>query len=533
MKPSCIFPQPLATGYDKFIGATLYDGNLPMKFESYFNQATPENAGKWGSVEPSRDSYSWSALDQIYAYCVKRGIPFKDHCLLWGQQQPGWIGSLDSASQAQEIEEYIRLVGQRYPKMYGIDVVNEGLPGHNPATQYMKALGGAGQTGYDWIIKGFQLARQYCAPGVKLILNDYGIINDNGATTSYLKIINLLKDRGLIDGIGVQGHRFELENTPTTVIKGNLDRLWATGIPIFITEFDVAPKNSTDEVTQTNEMERIFPVLWAHPGVKGITFWGYLPGTWQAGAQLLNADGSERMAMQWLRNYLTPPGSLRSYQSGMWSDLSTWEQFDGVEWTTPAVSAPSVDSKIVTVKSGDSITVAASGSINQVWISEGSSLIINPDASLTVTKGDPLDVNGTDMYVVGTVKCYGVLTAAENASICFGKGGTYAHERNGGSIPKAAWNDGSTCLLEALTNTAPSNGNQNFDNITWNSPGQTDNLSLGWSGNTINGNITVKGTGSGAWQLCNPALGENAIVSFHGDFIQSGGQVVDGLKGFG
>ena len=103
---------------------------------------------------------------------------------------------------------------------------------------YKNALGGKGVTGWDWVIKSFELARKYI-PNAKLLINDYGIINDNSATTSYIQIINLLKDRGLIDGIGVQGHRFALESANTTTLKNNLDRLAATGLPIYISEFDL------------------------------------------------------------------------------------------------------------------------------------------------------------------------------------------------------------------------------------------------------------------------------------------------------
>ena len=126
---------------------------------------------------------------------------FKEHCLIWGQQQPTWISSLDSVQQYNYIETWIRMVGQRYPNADMVDVVNEPLAGHNPPNggngraNYIKALGGSGTTGWDWVIKSFELARQYM-PNTKLLINDYGIINSNTATTSYLQIINLLNDRG-------------------------------------------------------------------------------------------------------------------------------------------------------------------------------------------------------------------------------------------------------------------------------------------------------------------------------------------------
>ena len=61
---------------------------------------------------------------------------------------------------------------------------------------YIEALGGNGVTGWDWIITSFQLARQYF-PNAELILNDFSITNDGNATTNYITIINLLKERGL------------------------------------------------------------------------------------------------------------------------------------------------------------------------------------------------------------------------------------------------------------------------------------------------------------------------------------------------
>jgi hypothetical protein len=50
----------------------------------------------------------------------------------------------------------------------------------------------------------------------------------------------------------------------------------------------------------------IFPLLWEHPAIKGITLWGFRPGMWRTeqGAYLIDADGVERPAMLWLRAYL-------------------------------------------------------------------------------------------------------------------------------------------------------------------------------------------------------------------------------------
>jgi endo-1,4-beta-xylanase len=117
-----------------------------------------------------------------------------------------------------------------------------------------------------------------------------------------------LKDRSLIDGIGVQGHRFELETANTNTLKSNLDRLTDTGLPIYITEMDLGNLNNAGTPNDDQQLQlyqKIFPLLWEHPGVKGITFWGYIEGRmWQTTCHLVHTDRTWRPAMHWLARYV-------------------------------------------------------------------------------------------------------------------------------------------------------------------------------------------------------------------------------------
>ena len=306
-------PQ-LAQGADKFLG-NVKNVNGDNDFANYWTQLTPGNEGKWGSVAVSQDTtqWNWSGLDALYNYAQNHHLIFKDHNLIWGQQQPSWISSLDSVTQYKYIETWIRMVGQRYPNIDMIDVVNEPLPGHNPPdgtngnANYEKALGGTGATGWDWVVNAFKLARKYL-PNAKLLINDFNIINNNSATTTYLQLINILKDSSLIDGIGVQAHRFSLESTDTAVISNNLRRLGATGLPVYVSELDLGNVGDTgtpNDNTQLQLYQKIFPVLWKSPAVKGVTLWGYKEGEmWQTTCYLVQADNKWRPAMTWLAQYV-------------------------------------------------------------------------------------------------------------------------------------------------------------------------------------------------------------------------------------
>lgn len=297
---------PLAHKQPKFVG-NIYSPSQVSNFVAYWNQVTPENEGKWGTVEGTRDVMNWSGLDAAYHLAKDNGFPFMFHVLLWGAQQPSWISSLDSAEQIQEIEEWFQAVADRYPDIEYLQVVNEPLHappdggGSTPRANYIAALGGNGATGWDWILNAYRMARRIFPATTKLVINDYNIINSSTSTSNYLKIIRLLQSENLIDVIGEQGHAFTTFGIPVTLLKRNLDSLAATGLPLQITEMDI--DGSTDNA-QLDEYKRVFPALYNHPAVEGITLWGWKPGLWRETAYLITQGGTERPALQWLRTYL-------------------------------------------------------------------------------------------------------------------------------------------------------------------------------------------------------------------------------------
>ncbi|MBN1601592.1 MAG: endo-1,4-beta-xylanase [Chitinispirillaceae bacterium] len=299
---SSVSSDPIASGKQKFLG-NVTGSNPPADFSTYWNQITPENSGKWGVVEQIRNEMKWEAVQKAYDFAKQNGYPFKQHTFVWGRQEPQWIKDLTPEEQKAEIEEFIRLYAEKFPETDFVDVVNEPL---NDPASYREALGGAGTTGWDWVIWAFQKAREYL-PKTKLLLNEYNIINDNAMTDKYLEIINLLKERNLIDAIGDQAHCFNLQESKPEILKGNLDRLAATGLPLYITELDL----EGNDTLQLQRYQKYFPVLWEHPAVKGVTLWGYrYKRTWKETTWLLDSIGGERPALTWLREYVATHSSV-------------------------------------------------------------------------------------------------------------------------------------------------------------------------------------------------------------------------------
>lgn len=309
-------PQdPIAQGKEKWLG-NIYSPPQTENFTSYWNQVTAENAGKWGSVEGTRDQMNWGPMDESYNLAKDNGFPYRFHILTWGGQQPGWINDLGPEEQLEEIEEWYKAVAERYPDMEYVEVVNEGSNGHqlpdgeSGDADYIDALGGTGETGHDWIITAFEMARQYF-PDSKLMINDYNIVSSNTWNTpnaqNYKNIIDDLVERDLIDVIGVQSHAFSTVGSASQ-IKSVLDLLAETGLPIQATEMDIQGNSDLSQEESDQEqlenMKRIFPTFWEHPAVEGVTFWGWRPGLWMEDAELIRANGEERPALEWLRAYV-------------------------------------------------------------------------------------------------------------------------------------------------------------------------------------------------------------------------------------
>jgi endo-1,4-beta-xylanase len=283
----------------KFVGNISTNGAIRSDFATYWKQFTPENEGKWGSVEATQGTFDWAPLDTEYQYTQSHGILFKEHNFVWGSQQPSWMSGLSSSAAATAVQTWMSTLCARYPNVKLIDVVNEPPPHTTPP--YANLIGGAGSSGYDWIVNAFKWARAAC-PNATLIMNDYNTIEYQTDHDHFISIVQAIKAAGApIDAIGAQGH--DAYKLSTSTVQGLLDSLASqTGLPVYITEYDI---NLADDTQQSQVMQSQFTMFWNDPNVKGITLWGYIEGaTWETNTGLMTSSGTMRPAMTWLVNFL-------------------------------------------------------------------------------------------------------------------------------------------------------------------------------------------------------------------------------------
>lgn len=282
----------------KFVGNITTQNSLDtggLTYSKYWDEVTPENAGKWGSVQATAASnYNWTTLDAIYDYTEKNHIIFKQHNFVWGSQQPSGTITQDN------VKAWISAFCTRYPDTKLIDVVNEPPPHTTPA--YADAIGGGTNTTWQWITNAFTWARASCGNAI-LILNDYNNLEYGSEESHFISIVKAIKTAGApIDAVGAQSH--DVNKLTAATLKTNLATLnTMTGLPIYITEYDVS---NTDDAGQLATYQAQFPIFLSTEYVHGVTIWGWIYGqTWaQAPNSGLVKDGKSRPAMTWLMQQL-------------------------------------------------------------------------------------------------------------------------------------------------------------------------------------------------------------------------------------
>ncbi len=294
----------LSSNPNKFLGNITTRGNVEAgggvpSYYTLWNQITCENESKWSSVEGSRGNFNWTGADRAFNYAKQHNFTYKFHALVWGSQYPGWLENLSPKERYAAYVNWFDNAKSKYKTLPMIDVVNEAVGNHQPGNAMVKeSLGGGGKTGYDWLIKAFDMAYQRW-PDAILIYNDYNSIQYD--IDNYITLVQTLRDAGApIDAYGNQSHA--VANMSSTGLGNALKKQQdALMMPMFITELDI---DIADDAQQKSQYQKVLPVMWEAPYCAGVTLWGYIHGaTWVDNSGLYK-NGVERPAMTWIKEYM-------------------------------------------------------------------------------------------------------------------------------------------------------------------------------------------------------------------------------------
>ncbi len=301
--PAISFAQ-ISSNPNKFLGNITTRGSVDAgggvpNFYILWNQITCENESKWASVEGTRGSFNWNGAENAFTYANNHNFTYKFHALVWGAQYPGWLPDLSPKERFAAITNWFDHAKAKFNTLPMIDVVNEAVGNHQDGNPMIKeSLGGGGKTGYDWLIKAFDMAYQRW-PDAILIYNDYNSIRYD--LNNYITLVQTLRDAGApIDAYGNQSH--ELSNISVGELKSALAQQQnALQMPMFVTELDIDIANDEQ---QKSQYQKVLPVMWEAPYCAGVTLWGYIHGSTWVGNSGLYKNGVERPAMTWIKEYM-------------------------------------------------------------------------------------------------------------------------------------------------------------------------------------------------------------------------------------
>ena len=221
--------------------------------------------------------------------------------------------------------------------------------------------------------------------------------------------------------------------------------------------------------------------------------------------------------------------STYNLKNGTTNRLSTNTTFSGTG--TVLVIGDSTHNAGLTVSTTTLTVGTATTSTGSLIISPLGTLTIGTAANLTVAAGGSLNVSNTTatMTVNGYLRNSGAVTNAGVLTVS-GSGSTYEHNINGGTVPTATWGTNSTCLVNAVIATTPSNLAQNFYHFTWNCPSQTTTSAgpiFSTLGQHIYGNLSISNTGaSGVLRFFGMIINTTEILTVDGNFNISGTSIV-------
>nr|AAD32593.2 family 10 xylanase XynB [Thermotoga sp. FjSS3-B.1] len=257
----------------------------------HFNSITAENEMKPDSllagIENGKLKFRFETADKYIEFAQQNGMVVRGHTLVWHNQTPEWFfkdenGNLLSKEEMTErLREYIHtVVGHFKGKVYAWDVVNEAVDPNQPdglrrSTWYQIM-------GPDYIELAFKFARE-ADPDAKLFYNDYNTFEPRKRDIIY-NLVKDLKEKGLIDGIGMQCH-ISLATDIKQIEEAIKKFSTIPGIEIHITELDMsvyrdsssnypeAPRTALIE--QAHKMMQLFEIFKKYSNViTNVTFWG-------------------------------------------------------------------------------------------------------------------------------------------------------------------------------------------------------------------------------------------------------------------
>ncbi|XP_057782892.1 endo-1,4-beta-xylanase 5-like [Salvia miltiorrhiza] len=262
--------------------------------EKGFRYAVFENELKWQATELKQGEEDYSVPDAMLEFAKKHNIRLRGHNIVWDDPEylPEWVKTLPDDQKREAALKRANSVVTRYKgQFFHWDVINENMHYNN-----ISSVTNHGADVFNLL--------HHLDPLPIPFLNEYNVIEDVSlqsfaATWKYLQKIDEIRKAGYNGplGIGLESH-FNYVEPNFPYIRASIDMFYATGFPIWVTEFDV---DSIYKKWTLQYMEPLLHELHSHPYVNGIIVWGAMGD---------KKDGCWKMCLTDLEYKNVPPGDI-------------------------------------------------------------------------------------------------------------------------------------------------------------------------------------------------------------------------------
>ncbi len=243
-----------------------------------FNMMVCENEMKFESLQPSKNSFSFGAADNLVSLAQQNNMDIRGHCLVWHSQVSSWVSSDGKKNdkgwtreQALEImKNHITKVMTHYKgKVREWDVVNECLDDDQTTVR-------TDPNSYDLRKQSvWQLA--IGDPDAILYLNDYGVeLQGKAKSLAFYNLAVSLKEKGIpIHGVGLQCH-FSVGELDGVKLNRTIKRFAGAGLKCIITELDMGiPSTSSANLEEQARLYRLITdIVLNNDNCPSMVIWG-------------------------------------------------------------------------------------------------------------------------------------------------------------------------------------------------------------------------------------------------------------------
>jgi len=192
----------------------------------------------WEDHVPARGQLDFNWTDWQVSFATENGMEIRLQHLIFPSDIPAWLqnGNFSKDELINILKTHVSTIVTHYKgQIYQYVVVNE--PYFYPYRMddvFYKTIG------KEYIEIAFQAARE-ADPTAVLIYNDSDNHTSTGITTELTReIVQILKSKGLIDGVGLQMH---LDGSHPPNKEDVIATMKSYDVPVYVTEFDVNMKN--------------------------------------------------------------------------------------------------------------------------------------------------------------------------------------------------------------------------------------------------------------------------------------------------